>query len=94
MALRLLRRIQAARDVEEIADFIAQDSLGSAVRFLENAEATLRRLTWCEFYTALEMLRPNYDAFDRTRQLLSDYNYRRNSDDGRAVASGQFSFDE
>jgi len=44
MAVRILRRIQAAMDVEEIADYIARDRLEAAIRFLENTEATLRFL--------------------------------------------------
>lgn len=41
MTVRVLRRPKAAQDAEEIADYIAQDSLEAAVRFLENTESTL-----------------------------------------------------
>ena len=44
MTLRILRRRKAARDAEDIADYIAKDSLEAAVRFLENTESTLREL--------------------------------------------------
>jgi toxin ParE1/3/4 len=41
MPARVLRRPQAARDAESIADHIAKDSLEAAIRFLENTELTL-----------------------------------------------------
>ena len=41
MGVRILRRLKAVEDTEEIADYIAQDSLDTAIRFLESAEATL-----------------------------------------------------
>src|SRR5687768_11846482 len=44
MSVRVLRRLKAAQDAEEIADFLAKDSLETAVRFLENTEATLSGL--------------------------------------------------
>lgn len=44
MTVRILRRLKAAQDAEEIADFIAKDSLAAAVRFLENTESTLKDL--------------------------------------------------
>lgn len=44
MAVRIVRRSQAARDVEELADHIANDSLAAALRFLDNAESTIREL--------------------------------------------------
>lgn len=44
MTVRILRRLKAAQDAEEIADFIAKDSLATAVRFLENTESTLKDL--------------------------------------------------
>lgn len=42
MSARILRRLKAAQDVEDIANYIAKNSLEAAVRFLENTEATLR----------------------------------------------------
>ena len=44
MTARVLRRLRAAEDAEELAEHIAKDSLDSAIRFLENLEATLRHL--------------------------------------------------
>ena len=44
MTVRILRRLKAAQDAEEIADFIAKDSFEVAVRFLENTESTLKDL--------------------------------------------------
>lgn len=44
MAMRIIRRPKAVADAEEIADYIAHDSLEASVRFLENAEATLHDL--------------------------------------------------
>jgi toxin ParE1/3/4 len=44
MAVRILRRLKAAQDAEEIAEFIAKDSLAAAVRFLQNTESTLKDL--------------------------------------------------
>jgi toxin ParE1/3/4 len=44
MAKRILRRPKAAADVEEIADYIAKDSLESALRFLDCVEWTLLQL--------------------------------------------------
>ncbi len=44
MAARILRRIKAAIDAEQIADYIAADSLEAAIRFLENTEATIQYL--------------------------------------------------
>ena len=41
MAVRILRRLKAVQDAEMIADYIAQDSLDAAIRFLENTETTL-----------------------------------------------------
>ena len=40
----LLRRLKAVQDAEEIANYIAKDSLDAALRFLQNAEATLKDL--------------------------------------------------
>jgi toxin ParE1/3/4 len=44
MPVRIRRRSRAAQDAEEIADYIAKDSLEAAVRFLENTESTLTDL--------------------------------------------------
>ena len=44
MTVRILRRTKAAQDAEEIADYVAKDSLVAAVRFLENTELTLKDL--------------------------------------------------
>jgi toxin ParE1/3/4 len=44
MTLRILRRRKAARDAEDIADYIAKDSLDAGVKFLENTESTLKDL--------------------------------------------------
>ena len=44
MTVRILRRQKAAADAEEIADYIAKDSLQAAIRFLENTESTLNDL--------------------------------------------------
>ena len=44
MAARIRRRLKAAQDAENYADYIAKDSLEAAVRFLENTESTLRYL--------------------------------------------------
>ena len=44
MAVRILRRPKAVSDAESIADWIANDSLNAALRFLENVEVTLERL--------------------------------------------------
>lgn len=45
MMARVLRRLAAVQDVESIADHLAAaTSLAAAVRFLENAEATLAEL--------------------------------------------------
>ena len=44
MTVRILRRLKAAQDAEDIADYIAKDSLVAAIRFLENTESTLRDL--------------------------------------------------
>ena len=44
MRSRILRRLKAAQDAEDIADNIAKDSSEAAVRFLENAESTLTYL--------------------------------------------------
>ncbi len=44
MTVRILRRRKAAQDAEDIADYIAKDSLRAAVRFLENTESTLKDL--------------------------------------------------
>ena len=44
MAVRILRRIKAAQDAEEIAEFIAKHSLPSALRFVERLEETLLEL--------------------------------------------------
>lgn len=44
MTATVLKRRKAAQDAEDIADFIAKDSLRSAVRFLENTESTLEDL--------------------------------------------------
>ena len=41
MAARIFRRLKAANDAENIADYIAGSSLESAIRFLECTEATL-----------------------------------------------------
>ena len=44
MPVRILRRLKAAQDAEDIANYIAKDSLEAAIRFLENTELTLRDL--------------------------------------------------
>jgi len=44
MGSRILRRLMVAKDAEDIADNIANDSLEAAVRFLENTESTLTDL--------------------------------------------------
>ena len=44
MTVLIQRRRKAAQDAEEIADYIAKESLAAAVRFLENVESTLRDL--------------------------------------------------
>ena len=44
MTARILRRPKAAQDAEDIADYIAKDSLEAAIRFLENTELTLAKL--------------------------------------------------
>lgn len=44
MSVRILRRLKAAQDAEDIADYIAKDRLEAAVRFLENTESTLMDL--------------------------------------------------
>jgi len=44
VAVQVLRRIQAARDAEAIADYIGKRSLDAAVRFLLQTEATLEYL--------------------------------------------------
>ncbi len=44
MAVRIVRRPRAAADAEEIADYIAGDSLEAAIRFLENTEETIKLL--------------------------------------------------
>lgn len=44
MTVRILRRRKAERDAENIADYIAKDSLEAAIRFLANTEATLSDL--------------------------------------------------
>jgi toxin ParE1/3/4 len=44
MTVRILRHIKAVEDAEGIADFIAQNSLEAAIRFLENTEATFKYL--------------------------------------------------
>ena len=45
MGDRIRRRLKAAQDAEDIADYIAKDSLEVAVRFLENTESTLKELS-------------------------------------------------
>ena len=44
MSTRILRRLKAAEDAESIANYIAQDSLTAALRFLENLQITLKEL--------------------------------------------------
>ena len=44
MTARILRRLTAVQDAEEIADYIAKDSLEVAIKFLENVESTLNDL--------------------------------------------------
>ncbi len=44
MAVKILRRLKAANDAEEIANYLAEDNLEVALRFLENVEATLHYL--------------------------------------------------
>jgi len=44
VAVRVLRRRQAAADAELIAEFIGKQSLEAAVRFLTQAEATIAYL--------------------------------------------------
>ena len=44
MSVRILRRIKAAVDAEEIADYFATDSLEAAIRFLETTETTIQFL--------------------------------------------------
>ena len=44
MTVRILRRPKEILDAETIADYLAQDSLLAAIRFLENAESTIQAL--------------------------------------------------
>ena len=44
MSVRILRRLKAAQDAEETADYLAKDSLETAVRFLENTRGDALRL--------------------------------------------------
>ncbi len=44
MAVRVLRRLKAAKDAEAIADYIGKQSLDAAIRFLLQTEATLKYL--------------------------------------------------
>jgi len=44
MSVHILRRIRAADDAEAIADYLAQNDLRTALRFLENTEETLQFL--------------------------------------------------
>ena len=44
MTVPVLRRRKALQDAEEIADYIAEDNLEAAIRFLENAESTVKDL--------------------------------------------------
>lgn len=44
MPAKIQRRIQAARDVEETAEYIAKDSLEAALRFLQQTKSTLQYL--------------------------------------------------
>jgi plasmid stabilization system protein ParE len=44
VAVKILRRIRAAEDAESIADYIAEQSLEAALRFLLETEATLKFL--------------------------------------------------
>ena len=46
MSIRILRRLKAAEDAESIANYIAQDSLTAALRFLENLQLTLKELNY------------------------------------------------
>jgi toxin ParE1/3/4 len=41
---KLLRHPEARRDLVEIADYIARDSIDAALRFLDAADATFREL--------------------------------------------------
>ena len=68
MTARILRRLKAAQDAEEIAEFIAVDSLGAAIRFLENTELTLQRLAAA----------PNTGSlFESDQPELANLRYRR-----------------
>ena len=44
MSIRILRRLKAAEDAESIANYISQDNLTAALRFLENLQITLKEL--------------------------------------------------
>ena len=44
MPLRIRRRPRAVQDAEGIADYIAEDSLEAALRFLEHTESALQDL--------------------------------------------------
>ncbi len=39
------RRLRAAQDVEQIADYLAADSLEVAIRFVQNTEATIHEIS-------------------------------------------------
>lgn len=68
MPVRILRRLRAAEDAEEIADHIAKDSLSAAVRFLENTESTLADLAAAPLMGGL---------FETDRQELVNLRFRR-----------------
>ena len=68
MAVRILRRLRAAEDAEEIADHIAKDSLAAAVKFLENTESTLTDLAAAPMMGGL---------FASDRQELANLRFRR-----------------
>lgn len=68
MTISILRRPKAAQDAEEIADYIARDSLAAAVRFLENTESTLRTLASSP---------GSGSRFDSDHAELSDLRFRR-----------------
>jgi toxin ParE1/3/4 len=66
--MRILRRKRAVEDAEEIADYIAQDNLEAAIRFLDNVESTLQQL-----FTAPGAGSP----FESTHPELANLRFRR-----------------
>ena len=68
MAAKIFRRLKAASDAENIADYIARDSLESAIRFLECTEATLLDLADAPF---------SGSRFESDHPALADIRFRR-----------------